>query len=314
VDDGSPDKCGEICDRFAAEYPLVKVIHQENQGVSVARNAGMDIACGEWLAFVDGDDWVELDMVEKMLPYAEESRCDILVGSYFKEFARSTATKLFGCVDGRIVAEEEKLQLLSSLFHPSALRLSNKARNAIVTPWGKLYKKSLIFDNNICFAPCLRRGQDAIFNLYAFQCAAKIVLKDPPYYHYRASEASAMFRYMPDSQAYAENTIGEIQAFASRYYNGNASIVTDSLVFHVFLAETKLRVLHGDAPYTLRQKIREVKALAAKPVYSSAIRNANGAAIDKGKKLALLLVRWRQYGLFCCSGMFFQWVRGRMAY
>jgi glycosyltransferase involved in cell wall biosynthesis len=314
VDDGSPDKCGEICDRFAAEYPIVKVIHQENQGASVARNAGMDIARGEWLAFVDGDDWVELDMVEKMLPYAEEKGCDILGGCYFRETTKSSTRKLFGCYDGRVVAEEEKLKFLSSLFHPAALGLTSNVGGMIGGPLGKLYKKSLIIDNYLRFVPGLKRGQDVIFNLYAFQCAAKIVLKDPPYYHYRASEGSLVFKHAPDFQANAKQMIKEIQAFASKYYSDKSSIIIDNLVFNVFLAEAKLRVLHRDAPYTLRQRVRKVKALAAEPVYSSAIRNANWIALNKGKKLALLLVRWRQYGLFCCAGMFFQGVRGRMAY
>ena len=66
VNDGSPDNCGAICDEYAEKDPRVRVIHKENGGVSTARNAGLAAATGEFIAFVDPDDWVEVDMYEKM--------------------------------------------------------------------------------------------------------------------------------------------------------------------------------------------------------------------------------------------------------
>lgn len=64
IDDGSPDRCGAICDEYAAEDERIKVIHQKNQGVSVARNAGLDVATGDYICFVDSDDWIELDCLK----------------------------------------------------------------------------------------------------------------------------------------------------------------------------------------------------------------------------------------------------------
>ena len=62
VDDGSPDNCGKICDEYAAKDTRIKVIHKENGGLSSARNAGMEVAEGEYIGFVDSDDWIESDM------------------------------------------------------------------------------------------------------------------------------------------------------------------------------------------------------------------------------------------------------------
>lgn len=69
VDDGSPDKCGAICDAYKAKDERIIVIHQENQGLSAARNAGLDICKGEYIAFVDSVDWVEADYIDAMLEY-----------------------------------------------------------------------------------------------------------------------------------------------------------------------------------------------------------------------------------------------------
>lgn len=66
IDDGSPDRCGEICDRYASRDSRIKVIHQSNQGLSAARNAGMDMATGEYISFIDSDDYIDPHFYEKM--------------------------------------------------------------------------------------------------------------------------------------------------------------------------------------------------------------------------------------------------------
>lgn len=79
VDDGSPDNCGTICDEYAARDRRIKVIHKENGGVSSARNAGLEIAAGEWIGWVDPDDWIEPDMYEYLLTNAIAHNADVSV-------------------------------------------------------------------------------------------------------------------------------------------------------------------------------------------------------------------------------------------
>lgn len=79
IDDGSPDNCGAICDEYAARDSRIKVIHQKNTGVSAARNAGLDIASGTYLGFVDSDDWIEPEMYATMIATAKEKQVDVVV-------------------------------------------------------------------------------------------------------------------------------------------------------------------------------------------------------------------------------------------
>ena len=85
VDDGSPDGSGAICDEYARKYARIKVIHKENGGVSSARNIALGRISGKWLAFVDSDDWIDLDYCEKLYNSAEECNVNIAAASMVRE-------------------------------------------------------------------------------------------------------------------------------------------------------------------------------------------------------------------------------------
>ena len=86
VDDGSPDKCGEICDKYAEKDSRVKVIHKENGGLSDARNAGIDIAKGDYLLFVDSDDWITSNICEVLIKNANDNLSDIIACNQYESF------------------------------------------------------------------------------------------------------------------------------------------------------------------------------------------------------------------------------------
>ena len=79
VDDGSPDNCPQICDEYAAQDKRIEVIHQANAGVSNARNNGLKVAKGDYILFIDSDDYIAPDMCEKMLAFAQQTQADIVV-------------------------------------------------------------------------------------------------------------------------------------------------------------------------------------------------------------------------------------------
>ena len=90
VDDGSPDNCPAICDAWAKKDSRIRVIHQRNGGFSAARNAGLDAATGTYIQFVDSDDWIEPNMVEALVIYAQQTHADIMkkTGSNILPFAQ----------------------------------------------------------------------------------------------------------------------------------------------------------------------------------------------------------------------------------
>lgn len=110
VDDGSPDRCGEICDEYAEKDSRIRVIHKENGGVSSARNAGLGIASGEWIGWVDSDDWVELDMFEYLLGNALDYQAEIAVCSRVERYKEHHIFR--GWEETLILNREEAMGLL----------------------------------------------------------------------------------------------------------------------------------------------------------------------------------------------------------
>lgn len=151
VDDGSTDGSEDICDIWAKKDERFKVIHKTNQGVSSARNTGIDLASGEWITFIDSDDWVERDYLIKLVEASEKS--DYCIAGF----------KLFAGRDIQCFVPTRKIgEDFSALDAKTVAEYIDK--NMIFSPWSKLYKKDLILNYNIRFPEELAYGEDLMFN------------------------------------------------------------------------------------------------------------------------------------------------------
>lgn len=161
IDDGSPDNCGAICDEYAAKDSRIIVIHQKNQGVSAARNAGLDIAKGTYLGFVDSDDWIEPEMYETMIATAKEKQVDVVACScrMWDENGNTLGVELDKT--GEYVGDE----LLSTIFVPPF--------NMGHVCWNKLYKTKVIQDCR--FIQNVPIGEDGIYTFMCFSLCKSAV-------------------------------------------------------------------------------------------------------------------------------------------
>lgn len=131
VDDGSPDGCGRVCDEYAAKDSRIRVIHKENGGLSDARNAGLDIATGEYIGFVDSDDYIAQNMYEILLKNAEKSNADISLCGYYNEYEG-------GMIKNNYPVSEQKVLAASD-----GLKEVIYSKKYGIMAWTKLYKKEL---------------------------------------------------------------------------------------------------------------------------------------------------------------------------
>lgn len=198
VDDGSPDKCGEICDEYAHKDTRIKVIHKENGGLVSARQAGLVAAEGDYIGFVDGDDWIEADMYEKVAKVICEYSPSIIITEFYNDF------KDRSCVSSQILrrAYYDKKQLINEIY-PRML-FDGRFYNFGISPncWSKVFKKALIEKFLPKVDKRIRMGEDAAFTYPSLLEAESICYIKEPFYHYIVNENSM-------SRAY-DRKIGEI--------------------------------------------------------------------------------------------------------
>lgn len=179
VDDGSPDLCGEICDEFAAIDSRIVVIHKENGGLSSARNAGIDIATGDYIMFVDSDDYVEPDFCEKALNMILNNNVDICSFGYYQvDESHKTVKQSYA---SRIISAEEAIS-----------HIIKKDDIIFNFAWNKIYSRSLF--EGIRY-PIGRLFEDSAVTYLLFHKAKSIYVSKDVLYNYLQRPESIMSDY-----------------------------------------------------------------------------------------------------------------------
>lgn len=171
IDDGSTDGSAELCDKLQERDSRICVIHKEKEGVSAARNAGIDRASGEWLAFVDGDDWLEAGMYQKLLELTKEQDADWACCGY--RSIRNGESKEHSNNQVRVFSREELMDTYITAH--GGYRFSTAV-------WNKLYKRELISQFRF---PLITKYEDCVMNAYVIPRVKKGVFINKAYYNHR---------------------------------------------------------------------------------------------------------------------------------
>lgn len=188
VDDGSPDHCPELCDIWAEKDNRIKVIHKENGGVSSARNAGLDAAAGDFIAFVDSDDYLDSDMYEIMLSQMREHNTDMAQCGIVRENADGSV-EVWDSFKAPIVVMDN-MQLLCSVGEAAGI--------LPVSPCNKIFKAEVI--SGIRYDESLKYAEDTLFNFAAARNINKAVIQNVPRYHYVNNSDSASHQEFSSSR------------------------------------------------------------------------------------------------------------------
>lgn len=189
VDDGSPDDCGKIAEKYARSDSRVKVVHRDNGGLGPARNSGIESASGEYIGFVDADDWVEPQMYEHLYACALNTGADIVYGG-IKTIRNGSVAHIRRQPFGNITLNgEEEIFNLRSAFY-GALPARVKRDPMTVSACVAIYKRSLLEENDIRFINVL--SEDRFFNTIACRAAKSIACIDEADYCYRKDGQSSI--------------------------------------------------------------------------------------------------------------------------
>ena len=201
VNDGTKDGCGAILDEYALTDSRVVVINQENQGLSGARNTGLQHVHGKYIMFVDSDDWIDLNTCESVIKVAEEYSADLVMWSYVREFEHESKEKLMFWKDETVFEEEQvRMQLNRRLCGLMGDELRHpEYANAIETAWGKLFLAERLVQNNVLFVDTKEIGtEDALFNLYALGYVHRAVYLRKCFNHYRKTNQTSLTKAYND--------------------------------------------------------------------------------------------------------------------
>lgn len=200
VNDGSTDGSLAILEQYAATDDRIKVVSQENQGPSEARNGGLEIAKGEWVMFVDSDDWLELNCCERIITQAEA--CELVFFSYTREFKTTSAPKYIFDQESRLFENTTVEWLFERLIAPKGTELHDPTKlDSLSTVWGKLYRTDIIKNNAIGFTSTKVTGtlEDLVFNGKYFNHIHRAQYVPDCLYHYRKTKSdSVAYSFKPD--------------------------------------------------------------------------------------------------------------------
>lgn len=177
VDDGSPDQCGTMCDSWREKDSRIKVIHKKNGGLSDARNAGMEVATGELMGFVDSDDWIEPYMYELLYQHMQQDNSDIAACGVEMVWEDGAPSRMLTASGSYILSRDEAMR---ALMEESLLKQP---------VWYKLYKTPLV--QNIPF-PVGKCHEDVFWSYQAVGTASRVSVFDKPCYHYMQRANSIM--------------------------------------------------------------------------------------------------------------------------
>lgn len=189
VDDGSPDRCPQMCDEWAQRDNRIQVIHKENSGVVDARNAGITVATGVYLAFVDSDDWVEPDFLQTLYQGIVSNGADVVQCAYRRVYETRTQTH---CNAPRVMDRAYiETELLPQMAKDRLLDLDNPL-------WNKCYRTQLVKEVIHLCDTGISMGEDFLMNFAVFgRCQKIVVLDTPPLYKYYFNTASISSMYNP---------------------------------------------------------------------------------------------------------------------
>lgn len=179
VDDGSPDLCPSICEKYKQVDSRIKVIHKKNGGLSDARNAGLKIAKGKWITFIDSDDYVGIDFLKELYGAAVLNEADISICDYSTVLDNKVQEKR-----NSSVLELSNVECLESMYHPEVHGMEFVA-------WGKLYSTTLFKKNSIEY-PIGKIHEDIFTTYKLIYAASKIVFSNYIGYFYRIRKDSIM--------------------------------------------------------------------------------------------------------------------------
>lgn len=290
VDDESPDKCGEICEQYAKRDERIIVIHQKNKGLSGARNTGERKATGEWIMFVDGDDYINDKMCETLVNATkkEKTDIDIVCCSYIRKNNSILKPCELNGIEEKCYKDEE-----CKYLQERVLAFNSHFSSA----YCKLIKRKFLIDNNIFHNEELRQGAEGIeFNIRMFEKAKLVLVVKEFLYYYIYNEESISNKHNEKNHYYVLNCFETIKNNIMKSKNKERLLnLLYNRMMYVVITTAISGYFSPTNPEKYSVKKEKYKKYLEQPLIKESMKNANLENLDLQRKIILLLIKWRLF-------------------
>lgn len=300
VDDGSPDASGAICEELAAKDARIKVLHRENGGAAAARNTAIVQATGDYLYFMDGDDWCEPTMLDDMYKFAKENDLDLAVtGFYIDTYYADDKyyREQRNAPDAVYASQEDFRQHAAELFDAQLL----------YAPWNKLYRREYLVEHDIVFPATF--WDDLPFNLDVVRDVERVGCLDGHYYHFlRARAESENTKYRSDMYAKREEEHAWMTGLFE-YWGISTPAVQEFLArrYAERLVGCIENVTNKNCTLSTSQKRDDIREMITTPQAKEALAKAQPRSAMM--KIILTPLRWGNVTLTMWESSFISWVK-----
>ncbi len=255
VDDGSKDQTGQLCDEFAGKDDRIHVIHQQNMGLSGARNTGLKAATGSYIGFVDGDDWVEPDMYRALYDACEHNHAE-MAGCAYHQISSKQVSETFSYKQ-YILSKEEVLDTYIC---------DNKSYHIYNSVWSKFFRSDIVTSLEF---PLGRKSEDIMYTTRAMAQVTKFVFLDTPYYNYVEDREDSIMnvglaeRRFKDEIPFWKEQTGYLYGLGMRELAQKASyqFYRRMLFYYVDFRKRRMRKPADELIQKLRSDKREIKSV-----------------------------------------------------
>jgi len=305
VDDGSPDNCGEICDEYKEKNEKIKVVHKNNGGLSSARNAGVLNATGEYIMFVDGDDWLEADCCKILSDHIDDTNVDLLMFGMAKDYEdRSIPYKYFLEENHKYCGEEMEWLQTQVLNYKSN----------IATATTKLIRKRILIDNNLFHDEELRQGAEGIvFNLYLFEKIASAMFVNRSFYHYSYNDISISSTHSEINHKYVVSCFERINEYIEKSSNRNTlKEWLNNRLLYVVVTTAVSGYFSPDNKESFKEKKSKFLLYLDQPIIKEALLSNNIRYFDRKRKIVIFCVKKRLFLCLELMGNLRKWQKSHM--
>lgn len=290
INDGSEDSSGDICDQYSAKYKNIKTIHQKNCGSGVARQKGLNLSSGDFICFVDPDDYLSKNSLRNLSESLEKYDADIVAFGY-----TVIEKDKMGNITNNIENYSQVLYLNQNDFRLNFELIEETSARAL---WNKIYKRTFLEKNEIKFTN-QRVGQDALFNYVAFRYVTKVLILDKNYYVYDATrEGSAIKKYNVNKWDYELNIVNEFNKMFEEWNLSEkySSLKNREVWYAVFNQVVNLSV--STCPLTFSDKKKKLYSIRNNQLVLKMYKEMDYHYISKTLQNTLFfLLKYRQLSL-----------------